>query len=85
MQKIAVEKKQAYDQPQVSIGKRRPSRLMVLGEYTLRLDISVISNGVLPESSSTISRPGRRLPLLPVAGNRPAIFPPLFFAPSLLE
>ena len=25
------------------------------------------------------------LPVLPVAGTRPAIFPPLFFAPSLLR
>ena len=34
VQKIPVENQQAYYQSQVSTGKRRPDRLMVLGDYT---------------------------------------------------
>ena len=43
VRKIAVEKEQACYQPQVTTGKRRQDRLMVLGECTHRSETSGIS------------------------------------------
>ena len=81
-------KRQADYQPQVTTGKRRPDRLLVLGGCTHRPEISGISL-VRYLSGQSQRRQRWQVPAIylcsPVAGTRLAIFPPLFFAPSLLS
>ena len=65
-------KNQAYIVPLTSTGKRRQDRLMVLGDYTHREETSVISTGLLPESSITQNCQPTHLAYLPVTGTRAA-------------
>ena len=65
VRKIAVEKKQAYYQPQVTTGKRRQDRLLVLGGCTHLLMTSAIS--LVPHLSGQTQRHQcRKWPAVPV-------------------
>ena len=79
-------KRQAYYQPQVSTGKRQVGRLMVLGGCTQRSETSGDSTGHQAVCAPTQNHQPIRseVPVLTCAGDRPALFPPLFFAPSIL-
>ena len=86
MRKNSGGKRQAYYQPQVTTGKRRQDRLMVLGGCTHLLVTSVNFAGRWPETEIAGNQEPAHLalPVLTCAGSRPAVFPPLFFAPFLM-
>ena len=79
-------KRQAYYQSQVTTGKRRTYRLLIAGYFCLRPLTSGFFTGQRPETEIA----GNQEPVLPAVpaltcvGDGPALFPPLFFAPSLM-
>ena len=81
-----METKQAYYQPQVTTGKRQEDQLLIAGYFWLCLLTSGNYAGLLPQCVVTWNHQPIRpaAPVLTCAGNRPAFFPPLFFAPANL-
>ena len=83
-QKIAVEKKQAYYQPQVNTGNaRRIGRWFWVTTHWGRWPVKIHWSGTWVVRGASVGS-GRRFTCNQVAGAGPALFPPLFFAPSLL-
>ena len=80
-------KRQAYYQSQVTTGKRRTYRLLIAGYFCLRPLPSGFFTGQWPETEIASNQKPvcPVVPALTCAGDRPALFPPLFFALSLLN